>query len=223
MRGAKKRWAVVCALALWPLASCGAARGNHDARAPQDAPGGPSVETLAAGPSEPVPTRPTSEAPVAERSGTAVAVEAAVGALEGRLEPEELAPPLLECLLDRPVFRSFAAMLLVTELEKELAGDPYTIFVPNDRAFQLLSLENRLELFEIGDPDLMADVVRRHVVRGLYSAEDVAKAGELTTLAGTRLRIEAIGGLPVVDGAQLLGSRDTDEGMMHEIDRVLLP
>lgn len=216
------RSAVVCALALCPLASCGAGS-NHDARAPQGS--GASIEVLAAGPSEPAQTSArTSAPPVAARGSTAVAVEAAVGALEGRLAQEdEPPPPLLECLLDRPVFRSFAAMLLVTELEKELGGEPYTIFVPNDRAFQLLSLERRLELFEIGDPDLMVDVVRRHVVRGLFSAEDVAKAGELTTLAGTRIRIDEIGGVPVVDGAQLLGSRDTDEGMMHEIDRVLLP
>lgn len=176
-----------------------------------------SAEALASGPSEPARARPSEGPPWV--TGEAIAGEA--GAVQGQVAGPP--PSLLECLLDRPVFRSFAAMLLVTELEEELAGEPYTVFVPNDSAFQLLSLERRLELFEIGDLDLMADVVRRHVVRGSFSATDVAKAGQLTTLAGTRIRVDDIGGLPMVDGAQLLGSRETDSGMMHEIDRVLLP
>lgn len=181
--------------------------------------GGVPVESLAAAPSEPPPVGRSSWQGHGETTG------GAVGAVQGFLDtrPEEGAPPsLLECLLERAAFRTFAALLIVTELEQELTDEPYTILVPNDRAFHELSLERRIELFEVGDPDLMGDVLRRHVVQGLYSADDLAKAGELTTLAGTRIRVEAIGGYPVLDDAQLLGSRRIRTGVMHEIDRVLL-
>lgn len=172
-----------------------------------------SVEVLASGPSEP--------ARVGGRSGQPVAaVEGVVAATRGQLD--EAPPDLLECLLDRGKFRSFAAMLLVTELREELGDEPHTVLVPNDLAFQMLPLERRLEIFELGDTEVMADLLRRHVVRGTFSEEDLAKAGELTTLAGTRIRVEALGGLPVVEGAQVLSSSPTAQGVMHEIDRVLL-
>lgn len=153
-------------------------------------------------------------------TGSTAAVEGAVAAVQGRAP----APPqeLLVALLERGNFRSFAALLLVTELGEELASEPHTVLVPNDRAFQLMPLERRLQLFELGDTDLMADLLRRHIVRGSFSSTDIAHAGELTTLAGTRIQIEELGGLPVVSGAQVLSSQPTTLGVLHEIDRVLL-
>jgi uncharacterized surface protein with fasciclin (FAS1) repeats len=153
-------------------------------------------------------------------TGSTAAVEGAVAAVQGRapVPPQEL----LVALLDRGNFRSFAALFLVTELGEELTTEPHTVLVPNDRAFQLMPLERRLELFELGDTDLMADLVRRHVVRGSFSSTDIAHAGELTTLAGTRIHVDDLGGLPVVEGAQVLSSQPTTSGVLHEIDRVLL-
>lgn len=184
---------------------------------------GVDMDALAAAPSQPLRVRRPASWYGHGQQGPLV-VGGAVGAVQGRLaaRPAERDPSLLECLLERPSFRTFVALLVVTNLEAELARQPYTVLVPNDRAFQLLSLERRIELFELGDPGPLGDAVRRHVIPGVYSADDLAKAGQLTTLAGTRIQVDPIGGQPVLNDAQLLSSRRLRTGMMHEIDRVLL-
>lgn len=211
------------AVPLLMVAGCAGQRGEPT-HGGQHASEGVDMNALAAAPSQPVRVGRTRSWYGHGEDGHGV-VGGAVGAVQGFLEtrPAETDPPsLLECLLERSSFRTFVALLVVTNLDAELTRQPYTVLVPNDRAFQRLPLQRRIELFEIGDPDLLGDALRRHVIRGVYSADDLAKAGQLTTLAGTRIHVEPVGGQPVLDDAQLLSSRRLRSGMMHEIDRVLL-
>lgn len=206
-------------LGAWMVIACGARQSGEGAQNAKV-----SLEALAAAPSS--PCRVAGPGWLGHESREPESVEGEVGAIQGQADLQEgtgLRPALLEALLDRNVFQGFAVLLLASEIEAELAEEPFTVFVPNDMAFQFLSAEQRLELMEFADEDLLAEIVRRHVVRGALSADDVAKAGELSTLAGTRIRIESLGGLPVMNGAQLLSSQAVQGGIFHEIDRMLMP
>lgn len=60
---------------------------------------------------------------------------------------------------------------------------PYTIFAPTDVIFAEVDLD-------ISDTDALAELLRNHVVTGRLTAEEIAEADSLTTLAGVELPVE---------------------------------
>ncbi len=76
----------------------------------------------------------------------------------------------------------------VAGLVETLRGPgPFTIFVPTDTAFELLSDEQQANLF--ADPDKLAKVLKYHIVSGYYTADDLLDRLFLKTLEGQRLRV----------------------------------
>src|SRR5436305_10449990 len=64
---------------------------------------------------------------------------------------------------------------------------PFTIFVPSDSAFDLLSSDQQANLF--ADPEKLARVLKYHIVPGYYNADDLLDRLFLKTLEGQRLRV----------------------------------
>ncbi len=119
---------------------------------------------------------------------------------------------------------AFTMVLKRTGMDKELEqAGPFTVFAPIDFAFEQMSTETKADLFGPNGDDRLRDLVRRHIVVGQYSSEDLAVAGEVTSLAGTKISIHDIGGLPEPGGAQVLASRQTRAGTVHQIDRLIQP
>jgi uncharacterized surface protein with fasciclin (FAS1) repeats len=108
------------------------------------------------------------------------------------------------------------------DAELEKAG-PFTVFAPIDFAFEQMSTEYKADLFGPNGDDRLRDLVRRHIVVGQYSEEDLAVVGEVTSLAGTKISVHDIGGVPEPGGAQVLASRTTKSGTIHQIDRLIEP
>lgn len=98
---------------------------------------------------------------------------------------------------------------------------PYTIFAPTDRAFaqwpagavqSLLAAEGTL-----------TDVINYHLVPGRMAADEVAQRIRAETVHGESLTISNNGAVRV-DGARVLsGDLEASNGVIHVIDRVLLP
>jgi uncharacterized surface protein with fasciclin (FAS1) repeats len=98
---------------------------------------------------------------------------------------------------------------------------PFTVFAPNDEAFAQLPLGTVEAL--LGDPDTLADVVNYHVVPGRMSAADLAGRLSAETLQGEGLVISNNGSVRI-DAAHLVsGDVEASNGVIHIIDRVLLP
>ncbi len=129
---------------------------------------------------------------------------------------------------------------------------PFTIFVPNDVAFDRLSSDQQANLF--ADSEKLAKVLKYHIVPGYYNADDLLDRLFLKTLGGPRLRVWSdVSMVPL--GEQEIDtpndalsyiSRDTvtvsvresitingahvtqanimaDNGILHVIDKVLVP
>jgi hypothetical protein len=94
-------------------------------------------------------------------------------------------------------FDTFVAALEAAGMTEELdGGEPVTVFVPVDQAFEALE-EGRLEEL-MADPDALREILEGHIVEGAYpSYDDLVAAGTLTTLAGTTIEI---GNLTSEDG-----------------------
>jgi uncharacterized surface protein with fasciclin (FAS1) repeats len=120
-----------------------------------------------------------------------------------------------------PALSRLAAVIEASAAAGLLTGrDPVTLFAPDDRAFDRLSLEYRDRV--VRDHAFVRLLVGNHVVSGLHTAEELHRHASLDTAAGERIAVRDIGGLRV-GGARILRTEECDDGVVHVIESVLVP
>ncbi len=125
---------------------------------------------------------------------------------------------------------TFRTAVLQAGLDQTLGGPgPYTVFAPSDDAFDALPEGTLASLMEEGNRDQLADILTYHVLaRSAMSGE---LSGELTlnSVEGQPLTINATDGAVTVTDAMgntanvVTADLDAPNGIIHVIDRVLMP
>ena len=103
---------------------------------------------------------------------------------------------------------------------------PFTVFAPNDDAFAKLP-EGTVEGL-LKDIPKLTEILKYHVVNGAVPAEDVVVHKNITTLQGQDVKVDAakwhLHKNPKINDANVLKADImTDNGVIHVIDKVLLP
>jgi uncharacterized surface protein with fasciclin (FAS1) repeats len=98
---------------------------------------------------------------------------------------------------------------------------PFTVFAPNDDAFAKLP-KGTVEGLLKDIPKLKA-VLTYHVVAGKVMAADVVKLKSAKTVEGQEVKIDASNGVKINDATVIKADILTDNGVIHVIDKVLLP
>ena len=95
------------------------------------------------------------------------------------------------------------------------AKGPFTVFAPTDAAFNALSA--------VPSGDALKNVLLYHVVKGAVGAGNL-EAGDMPTLLGDKqLKIDLRGGVKVNDAKVSMANIITKNGVIHVIDKVLVP
>ena len=119
-------------------------------------------------------------------------------------------------------FKTLLAALDAAGLTGALQSDgPFTVFAPTDEAFAKPP-EGTAEALVTDVPKLKS-ILTYHVVSGKVAAQDVVKLNEAKTLQGAAVRIDASSGVKINDAKVIKADVMTDNGIIHVIDRVLLP
>lgn len=100
------------------------------------------------------------------------------------------------------------------------AEGPFTIFAPTNDAFAALPEEQLTALQD--DPDMLTRVLTYHVVEGNVMSADVTD-GMVMTLEGSELNATTENGVMFNDATVTEPDLATSNGVVHVIDRVLLP
>lgn len=111
---------------------------------------------------------------------------------------------------------------LVATLDDE--NSTFTVFAPTDAAFALLGQENIDAL--LADPDTLSDILTYHVISGeVDSVTAVSLAGTTVgTVNGDALALSLDGSNLLVNNVTVTTADiQTDNGIIHVIDAVLLP
>jgi uncharacterized surface protein with fasciclin (FAS1) repeats len=122
-------------------------------------------------------------------------------------------------------FKTLAAALQAAGLVDTLKGKgPFTVFAPTDEAFAKLPAGTVESLLKPENKDKLVAVLTYHVVPGSVWARDVAKMDSAKTVQGKSVRIAAKGGSVKVDDATVVTADvAASNGVIHVIDRVILP
>jgi uncharacterized surface protein with fasciclin (FAS1) repeats len=101
---------------------------------------------------------------------------------------------------------------------------PFTVFAPTDDAFNALGKETIANLLKPENRDQLATILKHHVVAGRVYSPTAVSAGSATSLAGTTLPITVQSNGAMVGKAKIIATDiDTSNGVIHVIDRVMIP
>jgi uncharacterized surface protein with fasciclin (FAS1) repeats len=124
-------------------------------------------------------------------------------------------------------FKTLVAAVTAAKLVDTLKSKgPFTVFAPTDEAFAKLP-KGTVEGLLKDIPKLTA-VLTYHVVAGKVPASDVVQHTKLTTIQGQDVKIDAAKwhlhkSVKVDDANIVKADIETDNGVIHVIDKVLLP
>ena len=116
------------------------------------------------------------------------------------------------------------AAVVAAGLVETLSGDgPFTVFAPTDAAFALLPEGLIAQLLEDPTGDLTT-ILTHHVHSGNVLSTDLSNGMMVPTLAGTNLTVSITDGMVQIDNANVSDADiETDNGVVHVIDAVLVP
>ncbi len=140
-------------------------------------------------------------------------------------------PNAVDFAVANPDFSTLVAALTQADLVSTLQGDgPFTIFAPNNAAFQAL-LDSNADWNALSDipNDLLTAVLTNHVVAGNVQSTDLTD-GYVSTLSATSFGENASLYVNLDDGVTLNGNvkvigadNIVANGVIHAIDAVILP
>jgi uncharacterized surface protein with fasciclin (FAS1) repeats len=100
-------------------------------------------------------------------------------------------------------------------------GGPFTVFAPTDEAFAALPAGTVEALLK--DTEKLKAILLYHVVSGKVMAADVAGLTSATTLQGGDLKIDTSHGVMINDAMVVKADVMASNGVIHVINKVLLP
>ena len=137
---------------------------------------------------------------------------------------EEETNTVVDVIVGSPDHTTLAAAVVAAGLVETLSGDgPFTVFAPTDAAFALLP-EGTVEDLLADPTGALTSILTHHVYGGTALSTDLSDGMMVTTLAGTSLTVSITDEGVFIDNAMVtVANIETDNGVVHVIDAVLLP
>ena len=178
-----------------------------------------SLALVACGSDETTVTDTAAATTVAEDA----AVESTVEGTETTMAAE--AGDIVAVAAGNPDFSTLVAAVTAAGLVETLQGaGPFTVFAPNNAAFEALpaGLVDKLLLPE--NTETLVKILTYHVVSGKVMAADVA-AGDVPSVEGSNITVTVDAGAVMLNGSSNVIATDVaaSNGVIHVIDAVILP
>lgn len=171
---------------------------------------GACAPQTAQAPTEPAPTQP---APDVAESPTATA-------------PTTGDRSIAELAAADTSLSTFNSALQAAGLTETLDGQgPYTVFAPSNAAFAAIPESTREQILRPENRDKLRQVLSYHVVSRNLPASQL-QSGEVETIAGQPLNVQVNPGtqqVSVNDASVTLPNLQASNGVVHVVDRVILP
>ena len=137
-------------------------------------------------------------------------------------------PNAMDIIIQNKEFSRARQAMEKTDLDALLKNpNPYTVLVPTNTAFNLyVSLNNGYNSFDDIPKDTLTRLMRFHLIAGNIKLDSLSTRSFPTQLAGSSLAFtpQITGSLRVGNQADiLLGDIQGTNGIVHAIDRVLVP
>ena len=137
---------------------------------------------------------------------------------------DESTPTVLSIAIGSKDHTTLVAAVQAAELENVLVNaGPLMVFAPTNDAFAALPEGTVENLLKPENKDALANILKYHVTPGSYSKDFLKKFKKLGQANNGYVQVEVVDGEPMIGGAKILGSVKAGNGIVHVIDKVLLP
>ena len=134
---------------------------------------------------------------------------------------------IMNIFLEAGTFRKFVSAIQAAELVETLRStEPFTVFAPDDEAFSKLPKGTFNSLIK-NVPKLKA-ILMYHIVAGKYTINEISQMKTAKTIQGQEVKIDAqkwhLHVTPKINDANITNyNLEADNGVIHVLDRVLMP
>jgi len=122
-------------------------------------------------------------------------------------------------------FNTLVAAVKAADLVNTLKGQgPFTVFAPTDAAFKHLPKGTIENLLKPENKEKLVKILTYHVLPGKVTSSDIiGKRLSAATVEGDKVHIDGVHGVKVNNAHVIKADVPTDNGVIHVIDKVLLP
>jgi uncharacterized surface protein with fasciclin (FAS1) repeats len=130
---------------------------------------------------------------------------------------------IIETLKKVGMTNNFLDLIMRADLEDTLNNQgPFTVFVPNDEAFDELP-EEIIEVLRQGGEGLL-NILNYHLVQEDLTVEDLANIPSVEAVEGEDILIETLDDTVTINDAAIIKADiPFNDGWIHIIDSVLMP
>ncbi|GAB5401690.1 MAG: hypothetical protein Aureis2KO_32750 [Aureisphaera sp.] len=140
------------------------------------------------------------------------------------LKDDEAKPTVLHIAIGSPDHTTLVAAVQAAELENALVNTgPLMVFAPTNEAFAALPEGTVENLLKPENKEQLAYILKHHVTPGNYSKEFLKKFKSLGQASNENIPVEVKGEDVYVGGAKIIGSVPAGNGIVHVVDKVILP
>ncbi len=140
------------------------------------------------------------------------------------INDDEATPNCLQIAIGSPDHKTLVAAVQAAQVENALVNvGPLTVFAPTDEAFAALPEGTVENLLKPENKGVLADILKYHVTPGNLNADFLKRFKKLGQANNQDLIVEVVDGKPVIGGANIIASVKAGNGIVHVIDKVLLP
>lgn len=134
-------------------------------------------------------------------------------------------PNVVQVAANSPDHSTLVAALKAADYVDALANvGPFTVFAPTNAAFDALPVGTLSTLTKKENQRQLRDILEFHVLLGVYKVEDFVNGRKLGTAHGASVMVEkSEDGTVLVNGGKIVGSVHASNGIIHVVDKVLLP
>ena len=132
---------------------------------------------------------------------------------------------IVETAANHGSFKTLVAAVKAAELVETLSGkEPFTVFAPLDDAFAALPAGTVESLIEPANKAKLQGILTYHVVAGKVMSTDLSDGMKAKTVNGAEITIHLKDGKVFINDAEVvIANIDTDNGVIHVINKVILP
>ena len=140
------------------------------------------------------------------------------------IEDDGSRPTVLQIAMGSPDHTTLVAAVQAAGLENSLSNaGPLMVFAPTNEAFAALPAGTVENLLKPENNDKLAYILKQHVTPGNYDYEFLKKFKKLGQANSESISVEVIDDEVYVGGAKIIASIPAGNGIVHVVDKVILP
>ena len=140
------------------------------------------------------------------------------------INDESSTPNVLQIAIKSPDHTTLVAAVQAAGLENVLVNaGPLMVFAPTNAAFDALAPGTVETLLKPENKEQLATILKHHVTAGNYDKSFLKKFKKIGQADDTNVTVEVIGEDVYVGGAKIIASIKAGNGIVHLVDKVILP